>query len=356
MKNSSWLLSILLIVVACTNKNESDVILPASEIASKVISDASNIVIYPTYKQLHERSIVLNNSLIILSQNPTQDNLLVAQNNWRSVRESWELSEAFLFGPVSTDNIDPGIDTWPVNRPDMDSLLATNTTFDVTFLNNQQESLKGFHPLEYIIFGQNSSRTVAEISPKMMSYTLSLGSYLESRTQELETSWSSTNTQSFFSDFIASGNSGKTFPTKESALLEIVYALSGICGEVGEGKIGEAVLSQNPELEESPFSQNSMIDFKKNVEGVDNLYNCKFQGKQGTSLSQFVKQYNLSLDQKINNQISVCKQSLAIVNEPFSKAIFSQQQQLNSATKSLLDLEEIIENELVPLIRQRIND
>jgi hypothetical protein len=99
-----------------------------------------------------------------------------------------------------------------------------------------------------------------------------------------------------------------------------------------------------------------MVDFRLNIDGVSNIYNCKFKDQSGASVSQFVKQYNLALDQKINRQIAVCQQALLAVNLPFNEAIFQQQQQLNSATRELVALEEIIKDELVPLIKQRVND
>ena len=42
----------------------------------------------------------------------------------------WEQSEGFLFGPVETEGIDPGIDSWPVNMADLDAVLAERRSAD----------------------------------------------------------------------------------------------------------------------------------------------------------------------------------------------------------------------------------
>jgi len=349
-------LGVILSFNACQNANSPDPIISPSEYSTAIFTDAATIVIYPVYRDLASNSKLLQTKVNAFTANPTQENLVAAQNQWRATRESWELSEAFLFGPVSSENIDPGIDTWPVNRSDMDSLLRATTTINETFVAEQQESLKGFHPLEYMLFGMDGNKTATAFTFQELAYAKALATYLVNQTTILEQNWNPSNGQSFHNEFTNSGKGSTTYTKKLDGMLELVNAIAGICGEVGEGKINEVVVSQNPELEESPFSKNSMTDFRKNIEGVSNLYYCTYKGQTGTSLSGFVKQYNRSLDQKIANQISLCKQSASLVNVPFSEAIFTQQQQLNKVTESLNSLEEIIQNELVPLLRLRITN
>jgi len=53
----------------------------------------------------------------------------------------------------------------------------------------------------------------------------------------------------------------------------MVNAMAGICGEVGDGKMGEVLLDVNGE--ESPYSKNSLTDFTNNMQGVLNAYQAK---------------------------------------------------------------------------------
>ena len=46
-----------------------------------------------------------------------------AGTSWRTMRKHWEQSEAFLYGPASAHNIDPHIDSWPLDFNAMTALL-----------------------------------------------------------------------------------------------------------------------------------------------------------------------------------------------------------------------------------------
>jgi uncharacterized iron-regulated protein len=72
---------------------------------------------------------------------------------WKDVRSTWEQSEAFLFGPVATNNIDPSTDTWPVDYNALDSLSNTGNAFTQSYLNTLGDELKGYHPSEYLLWG-----------------------------------------------------------------------------------------------------------------------------------------------------------------------------------------------------------
>lgn len=91
-------------------------------------SQLSSNVIQKTYNDLSDKSEKLY--LAIDKFNKTTDDLNLADCKalWKSTRQSWEQSEGFLFGPVATNNIDPRIDTWPVNYVDLDSVLKNGPT------------------------------------------------------------------------------------------------------------------------------------------------------------------------------------------------------------------------------------
>lgn len=67
----------------------------------------------------------------------TQAAVSAACDSWKTARKDWEWSEAFLFGAAGDYEIDPHIDTWPVdqtalvqllvNRPCVDGCVAVGT-------------------------------------------------------------------------------------------------------------------------------------------------------------------------------------------------------------------------------------
>ena len=75
------------------------------------------------------------------------------------MRKHWEQSEAFLYGPAAAHNIDPHIDSWPLDFNAMNALLHDQAQM----ASIEQEggayvgeklgyALKGFHACEYLLF------------------------------------------------------------------------------------------------------------------------------------------------------------------------------------------------------------
>ncbi len=82
-----------------------------------------------TYKNLSDATITLyNNCENIFSKfeakTLTDADVQAAAKAWTDSRRYWELSEAFLFGPAANHNIDPHIDSWPLDKDGMDAMLG----------------------------------------------------------------------------------------------------------------------------------------------------------------------------------------------------------------------------------------
>ncbi|MEZ4804344.1 MAG: imelysin family protein [Bacteroidia bacterium] len=259
MKNILTLVSILAIFISSCKKKETD---PVSQNTSKeVLSDYSKNICLNTYQELSIQTAKLYDDISTLNSSTTDNNLELCRSDWKAAREVWENSEAWLFGPVATENIDPRIDTWPVDFIRLDSVLNTTTVFNSAYINSLEESLKGFHPIEYLLFGQNGNKKASELTDKQKEYLLALAQNLKELTADLYNSWDEKQ-GNYVSELVNAGASNE-FPTQQSAYLEIVGAMSGICDEVANGKIGEVLTNLDSMGEESPFAKNSITDFLK---------------------------------------------------------------------------------------------
>jgi uncharacterized iron-regulated protein len=130
----------------------------------------------------------------------------------------------------------------------------------------------------------------------------------------------------------------------------MVNAMAGICDEVANGKIGEVYAAQDPSLEESPFSQNSITDFTNNIKGVQNVYLGKFSA-DGKGLEDVVRAYNLQLDSNIKLKLSTAIEALGKVTVPFGTAISTQKTQVQNAIEAIQALKTTLEDELLPFIQ-----
>ena len=82
-----------------------------------VLTNLVNNVIVPTYTDLADDVEDLEETLNGLTvSNITQAQINEACDDFKDARENWERSEAFLMGAASDFDIDPTIDSWPLNR------------------------------------------------------------------------------------------------------------------------------------------------------------------------------------------------------------------------------------------------
>ncbi len=334
---------------------KSEELLPQNVNSTEIINQFSQNISQQVYAELAIKSNDLKSAILNLSINPTANKLDSCKLLWKETRSVWEKSEAFLFGPVATNNIDPRIDTWPVNFTSLDSIIAGNQIINSAYLTNLEDALKGFHPIEYFLFGLNSNKRYDELTSRELDYLVAASTNLAELTNELALSWSVNNLESFHFNFINAGESNSTYINKKEALLELVNAMAGICDEVANGKIFEPFNAQNSLLEESPFSKNSIVDFTNNIKGVQMVYLGNYN-VNGIGLEDFVRLNNLSLDNEIKLKISNAISALNIISLPFGEAIISQPVQVQNAINAINELKDVVDNELLTYVQLNTKD
>jgi predicted lipoprotein len=223
-----------------------------------------------------------------------------------------------------------------------------------TYINNLDDALKGFHPAEYLLYGLNGTKTHVDFTAREFEYLEALTLNLRNLTAQLALGWNPALPTSFYNEFSMAGIGSTVFTTRKSAFEEMVSSMAGICDEVANGKINEPFVAQDPTLEESPFSQNSLIDFTNNIKGVQNVYLGKYI-VDGAGLENFVRNHNLSLDATIKLQINNAITALNNITEPFGTAIISQPVQVQNAVDAINILKDTIEGELLPLVQLHVN-
>ena len=331
-----------------------------------VITDFVNVVAVPGYTELKAKAAVLNTAVITLNTSTTEANLTAAKTAWKDMRSTWEKCEGYLFGPVDVDEHDPETDTWPVNFTDMDALLADNShslsEADIESLTNR--ALKGYHPIEYVLWGKKSlPQTAVTLSKnsRQKLYIVSLTAALKEQADELYESWIATG-GNYSKVVLTAGSAGNVeFPKKQDAYLSLLEGFTGICGEVGDSKMKEpfdaeaARAGSGAELVESPYSGNSIADFKNNITGAYNVYLGKFNA-QGKGITDLVKAKNTSLDVKIRAKFESAIGSFNNITKPFEEAIVSQRIQVAQTMATVNELATLLDTDLRSFIVTNITD
>ena len=317
---------------------------------SAALNNISQDVILKTYKDLDEKSVLLADALALLSSDQTAQNLENARQAWRVARVPWEKSEGFLFGPVDQQGIDPSIDSWPVNETDLDAVLHGGQQLTKSYIDGLDGTLKGFHTIEYLLFGTNGNKQIVDFDTRQFQYLKACAESLEGATAQLYNSWKPTG-ENFVANLIKAGQTGESiYPSQKAALQEIVTGIIVIADEVANGKINDPYSQQDVTLEESRFSANSKADFADNIRSIQNVYLGTFQNASGEGISSIIRSKNESLDNQLRESIQNSIDKIEAIEGTFTDAIFNSPQTVTNAQNEVRDLQQLLESEVLPII------
>ena len=300
---------------------------------------------------------------------------------WRAMRKHWEQSEAFLFGPAAAHNIDPHIDSWPLDFNAMNALL--HDTDRMKAIEEEGGSyvgeklgyaLKGFHACEYLLFESviKDGRAVGTGKPHAANLTHAEAVYLlgivEDLTQQailLEHCWAgevSAKKQKLLDDgeietfndkygqqMMNAGKAGSIYVTYQEAAEEIIAGCVDIAGEVADLKMGNPFISSTAEQRdyiESPYSCTSTIDFADNIISIKNAY-CGAQAGDA-SISDYVKSQDSNLDANVRKAIDEAISAIEAIKDFENTAQGSAQ--VKAAIEKVQAVEKVLDKKVTPLL------
>jgi predicted lipoprotein len=358
----SFSIIIFLFLSACHKSTGTQTGTNFSTVEQEVINDFANNTALPQYDSLVNVATALNNAITNLQTTTTDDNLAIAQTAWKHIRTVWEQCEGFLIGPVEAYDYDPNMDTWPTDHTQMDSLLASVNPLQVGDVQNLPQNLRGYHPIEYLIFrnGESSARTAASFTARELLYLTSLSAdILNNNVSPLLQSWISAPV-SYLQAVTTAGTSGnQVYSTKLSFFLDVCgeSGMAGICNEVGEadpdGKMYAPYINKDSTITESPYSDNSLIDFKNNIIGAQNVY-LGLNG--GMGIKDLVAAKNKSLDNQIQEQFTAAINSFANITERYEQAIWDQRVQVQQTLTQIQTLQALLDGDLKDFLQENVKD
>ena len=350
---------------ACGNDNDEPDVNPLDSKKTAIITQYVNAVVVPTYKSLADEANNLAALCEQLRQNPTQSKVNECCQTWIKARKYWELSEAFLYGAAADYNIDPHIDSWPLQKSQLDNILANSAL--ITALDEEGAGadafatlgygLLGFHAVEYVLFRDGAARNVNDISEAELIYNAAVAQDLANQTVRLEASWAGMDNitsakQKQLEEFELepsfnygenmknAGMTGNTlYKTQLAAMEQILTGASDISDEVGNTKITDPVNSGNVLDVESWYSWNSIADFTDNIRSVRNAYYGSLDGSvNSNSMAAYVNKIDATLDNNVRTAIDNALNEVSGMPAPFRNHLSkSETQKAVDACNALLD-------------------
>ena len=134
-----------------------------------IVADYVDVVVLPTYKDLADANAALHSAVQALAASPSNATFEAAAAAWMAARQPWEMSEAFLFGPVDELGLDPNMDSWPLDQDAIKNVLRSGDFSGLDWSGDYDEenegiadaqSIRGFHTLEFLLFKNGQPRRI----------------------------------------------------------------------------------------------------------------------------------------------------------------------------------------------------
>lgn len=318
-------------------------------------------VVYSTYNDLAKESDELYNLLADAADKGvdaiSQAEIDAICAKFLQARQSWEESEAFLYGAATDFGIDPHIDTWPL---DVEALAtALSNSEQVAALEGEDgiayasaklgAELLGFHGIEFILFRDGENRTVEALrgneddeafsgktvtGAQELIYATAVAGDLrdncyrlivswnpdapqayKERCEELEVPVSMTGSDKTYGEnMLGAAKAGSTYATWQETMASILVAgCSNICNEVANVKMGNAHSGEDVNYIESPYSKKSFQDFIDNILSIQySLYGkANVNEAQSNSIINVLKNHKYegaqALQDKLNSSVAALK-------------------------------------------------
>lgn len=386
MKNKFILLAACAITLAACENRGGEVTSDKEAALQQAVTPYVDNTVVATYSAMADAGLVLleqaEQILDKVTQGEDYSKLIAdAGTSWRAMRKHWEQSEAFLYGPASTHNIDPHIDSWPLDFNAMNALLhdqermaAIEEEGGAYVGDKLGYALKGFHAAEYLLFEsvEKDGRAVGTGRPHAANLTHAEAVYLlgivEDLTQQailLEYCWAGevsdakakiledgevdTWEDRYGWQMINAGKPGSTYLTYQEVAEEIIAGCVDIAGEVADLKMGNPYLSSTAEERdyiESPYSCTSTIDFADNIRSIQHAY-CGAQAGE-RSVSNYVYRQDAELDAKVRKAIEDAIQAIEAIGDFENTA--QNNPLVKAAIEKVSELEGLLDDEVLPLL------
>ena len=324
-----------------------------SALAPAIVDDYADAVVVATYTQLATNLDALRGAVAQLQREPTAAHLEVARAAWVAAREPWEQSEGFLFGPVDAYGFDPALDSWPVNRTDLDAVLRGPDALTESYVRALDPTLKGFHTVEYLLFGAERRTVVSDLTPRQMSYAVAAATEMADVAEQLVGTWTDGSPPYVEIFKTAGARDNRVYPSLQAAGQEIVRGMIGILDEVANGKIADPFDQRDPALVESQFSYNSLADFADNIRSVQHAYRGWVTvPDQRVGFGDFVANVDHALDARVREEIDAAILAIEQIPGPFRDAITdaAAAPKIQAAQEATRRVQSSMEQGILPLV------
>ncbi|MEP7218121.1 MAG: imelysin family protein [Bacteroidota bacterium] len=289
----------------------------------------------------------------------TADNLERARRLWKLARRPWEFSEVGLLGPAKNQQTDSEIDSWPADINMIRIILDGRDRIDVVLLAQKEGTARGFHAIEYLLWGADGKQVVEHITDREFDYMLAAATLMQSSVARLNAAWQGTmagDSAAYQWQFCHAGQPGSLYTSALAALRESINSSSSLANDLESSKMGISYHSPDDRYAESRFSNTSKDDFIANLDGIKAWYTGEYRERSvpitGLGISSLVVKKNPDLDARVRAAIDEAMWRVMAIQPSFGEAINSgNKASIAGAITAVQRLEGLLGDEVLPLFK-----
>ena len=348
-------LAMTLGVVACASSGSSN------QDEQPVLDALTTNVIVPSFRELDAKAASLAAAVRDFSLDRTEAKLAAAQSAWRETRVAFRHTDAFRFGPSESKHLTPHIDFFPASADAVETLLASTTELNSAAIEALGSNARGLLALEYLLFDTTGSNAAilarfadATSGARRASFAALLAENVNLKTTAIAQAWAPEG-ENFAREVTAAGSGSSTFPSKKSAIDQLMNQMAFAVEEALVDQIAEPLGKKNggvPEPEElrTPYSDDSIAEIAAILDSSRSVYTGAFGTGTGTGLSLLVKAKNSALDGRVLSAFASASSTCASIPPPLRTAVTLHPAEMEAAYETTRTLKSTLTTEVASLL------
>ncbi len=308
-------------------------------------------VAVPTLDDLSARLIELRLACEQFALKVNLPSLRDAQDAWRAARVPWKQADAFGFGPATDLRLVAAMDQ-AVDFAKVEEEVAGTAEISEAAVTDMGANRKGFHALEYLLFGPNEAAQLAMFTTDLRRRALAVAyaQNLERRGKELRAAWTGEQ------DLLAHpGVANETYPTVADSIDAFVNEsvfLAELAADARLGKPSGTATGGVPQLDlvESRPSDNSLQDLTNTLRGIRNIYFGSRDGRPGKGIGKLIVASSPSTDRDVREALAASLAAVAAIPRPYEAALEAHAPEIDVALTQIKELKTILGTEVVGVL------
>ncbi len=281
---------------------------------STTLNNIANNIILVGYQELTTNTTLLKESVEVLKDNLTEENLTNTQNNFLNAYKSWQKVSMFDFGPA----VDEALATLNIYPTNVDNININISDGNYNLETASNQSNIGFPAVDYLLFNDSKTNILVKLADtNYINYLVAVSDQIATKSTTVNNNWKN----NYKSTFIAATaiDAGSSISILANAFIldfekNTREAKIGI--PAGVRTLNEAI----PNKVEAFYSGNSILLAKEQLSALKTVY-------EGAS-SENYKGILISLDKKkladnISQHLVNIENSLNTLTDPFSDMLTS---------------------------------